>query len=259
MRRSDGVATYLYCLVRASKAPSAAKAPRGLAGTGAVRLLDAGHGLWLVVADAPLSRFGAGPIERGLRDLRWVSGCAMGHESVVEHFTRGATVVPMKLFTLFAGDERAMSHVRRVRPRLDRTIARVTGRQEWGVRLTLDEARALRGAAPPERDAGPARSGTRFLLRKRQQRDAVRRLREQAGVETDRLFERLARIADDARRQTPVQGANGLRVLLDAAFLVPTGRVATFRAAGARLARHLPGGYHLTLSGPWPPYTFVTE
>ncbi len=260
MKRSDGVATYLYCLVQAPRAPSPAKAPRGLAGTGPVRVIDAGQGLWLVVADAPLSRYGTAPIEHGLKDLRWVSACAMGHEGVVEHFARGATVIPMKLFTLFAADERAVGHVRRARRRLDRMVARVSGRQEWGVRLTLDEARALRGAVRPGRDGRAARSGTQFLLRKREQRDAVRRLREHARVEANRLFERLARLADDARRQTPAQSANGVRLLLDAAFLVRTGRVAAFRAAGARLGHRLAGGgYALTLSGPWPPYTFVAE
>src|SRR5688572_17770531 len=99
--------------------------PRGLAGAGPVRLLDAGERLWLVAADAPLARYGAAAIERGLRDLTWVSACAMGHEGVVEHFARRATVIPMKLFTLFASDERAVAHVQRTRRRLDRLITRV--------------------------------------------------------------------------------------------------------------------------------------
>ena len=49
-------------------------------------------------------------------------------------------------------------------------------------------------------------------------------------------------------------------MLLDAAFLVPRARSATFKALAAReskaLARH---GYGLTVTGPWPPYTFVQD
>jgi hypothetical protein len=42
--------------------------------------------------------------------------------------------------------------------------------------------------------------------------------------------------------------------------LIKTGRSAAFRSATAKLGRQLAGsGYHLTLSGPWPPYTFVAE
>ena len=40
----------------------------GLPGLGVCRLLDAGHGLWVVVADAPLPRFGEVAIQHGLRN-----------------------------------------------------------------------------------------------------------------------------------------------------------------------------------------------
>jgi len=257
VNRTDGTATYLYCLVHAAR-PATGRTPRGLAGTGPIRLLDAGEGLWLAAADAPLARYGAAPIERGLHDLNWVSACAMGHEGVVEHYARRATVIPMKLFTLFASDERALTHVRRTRRRLDRLIARVGGRQEWGVRLLLDETRALKARA--RRGARASSTGTAFLLRKKQEREAVHDIRLGAAAEGNRLFQRLARQADDARRQTPAQAGSGLRVLLDAAFLVRTGRAAAFRTATAKLGRQLAGsGFHLTLSGPWPPYTFVAE
>jgi hypothetical protein len=257
VNRTDGTATYLYCLVHAAR-PASGRAPRGLAGAGPVRLIDAGDGLWLAAADAPLARYGADPIERGLHDLNWVSACAMGHEGVVEHFARRATVVPMKLFTLFASDERAIAHVRRTRRRLDRLIARVGGRQEWGVRLMLDENRALKARARGGPRSG--NTGTGFLLRKKQETEAVHHLRLGAVAEGNRLFQRLARQADDARRQTPAQSGAGLRVLLDAAFLVRTARAAAFRTATVKLGRQLAGsGYHLTLSGPWPPYTFVAE
>lgn len=261
MRQRDGTATYLYCLVHARRAPSLARAPRGLPGMGPPRLLDAGEGLWLVVADAPLDRYGAAPIERGLRDLRWVSARAVAHEAVVEHAARAGTVLPMKLFTLFAGDDRALAHVGRTRRKIDRLLARVADRDEWGVRLSLDEARARRGiAAGAGRRAGPAATGTAFLLRKKGEQDAVRRLVERAREEAERVFEDLARRADDARRHTPPQAPGAVRVLLDAAFLVPARQAARFRGAvrllGARLARD---GFQLTLTGPWPPYNFVAE
>jgi len=259
VKPSDGTATYLYCLVHHPRPPSVRGAPRGLPGTSRVRVLEAGDDFWLVTADAPLDRYGSAPIERGLRNLRWVSACAMSHEGVVEHFSRGATVIPMKLFTLFTNDERALAHVRRSRGRLRRLAGRIGGRQEWGLRLTWSEDTAQQarpGAAP----ARPARSGTAFLLRKKQQREIVERFRRSALTAADRLYRRLARLADDARRQPSAQAAGGVRILLDAAFLVRASRAATFRAVVKQLAPGLTSaGFQLTLSGPWPPYTFVAE
>src|SRR5438874_13335934 len=111
--------TYVYCLVRSPRRPALRRARRGLPATGAVRLLDADRGLWLVVADAPLNRYGADPINRRLTDLDWVSRAAVAHERVIESFIEASAVLPMKLFTIFGNDNRALDHIRQDRSRID--------------------------------------------------------------------------------------------------------------------------------------------
>jgi hypothetical protein len=138
-------ATYLYCLVRADREPGLAGVPPGLPGCSPPRLLAAGGGLWLVVSTAPLSQYGAEEIQSRLSDLSWVSDRALAHEAVVEHFTgvtEAAAVLPLKLFTLFSSGERALAYVGENRERIDRSLDRVAGRVEWGVRVRLDDARA---------------------------------------------------------------------------------------------------------------------
>jgi hypothetical protein len=222
------------------------------------RALRVTAGLWLVVADAPLSHYSGPRIEAGLRDLGWVSRCAVAHEAVVEHVGRsGAAVAPMKMFTLFADDARAVAHVTRLRKKIDALLARVAGRQEWGLRVTLDERRALARMTSP--DGGGPTSGTAFLLRKKEQKDAAQRLAAQARVEADRIFDHLAAHADDARRRRPTADTAG-RLLLEAVFLVQTAGARRFRSEVARQARALAtDGYDLGLSGPWPPYSFVSD
>ncbi|HUF92902.1 MAG TPA: GvpL/GvpF family gas vesicle protein [Candidatus Limnocylindria bacterium] len=253
-------ATYLYCLVPRERAPALGRAPRGLPGTGPVRAIEADGGLWLVAADAPLSRYGAAAVERGLKDLDWVSACALAHEAVIEHCARAGTALPMKLFTMFSTDERARAHIARLRPGLGRIVKAVSGRQEWGVRIRLDAGEAR--ARVRERAAGSTRaatSGTRFLLLKKQEQQAVRDALEQGRSGVDAAYETLAGLADDARRRPPDAGDAGARLVLDAAFLVAPARLARFKAAARKAAVGLaPHGYALTLSGPWPPYHFVT-
>ena len=253
-------ATYLYCVVPRERAPALRRAPRGLPGTGPVRAIDAGGGLWLVAADAPLARYGTDAVERGLKDLDWVSACALAHEAVIEYCARGSTALPMKLFTIFSTDERALAHIARLRPGLGRIVKAVAGREEWGVRIRLDagEARA-RVRERAAKVSGDASSGTRFLLIKKQEQQAVRDALEQGRSGVDSAYETLASLADDARRRPPDAGEVGARLVLDAAFLVAPARLPRFKAAAKKaahgLSRH---GYALTLSGPWPPYNFVT-
>ena len=102
-------ATYLYAVLARAEEPPAGDAPAGPPGTGALRWLRVESGLWLAAAGAPLDRYGAAAIEKGLRDLEWVSACALAHERVVEHVARLGAAVPMKLFTLFTTDARALS------------------------------------------------------------------------------------------------------------------------------------------------------
>ncbi len=253
-------ATYLYCLVRAAREPSLRAAPAGLPGAGRPRAIDAGGGLWLVAADAPLERYGEKPIERGLRDLAWVSSVAVPHEAVVEHVARNGTVVPMKLFTLFRSDTRALEHVAKRRKRIDRVVERIEGREEWGLRVLLDEAAALRRARDDAQAVAPGAPGAAFLLRKKKEHDLAREVIEHARDRAEGLFELLAGQADDARRRPPPPGEVGKRVLLDAAFLLQRKKAKAFqtkvRAEAKRLADR---DYQLTLTGPWPAYTFVSD
>jgi Gas vesicle synthesis protein GvpL/GvpF len=257
---TKATATYLYCLVHAGRPPSLAGAPRGLPETGGLRLLAAGPDLWLVATDAPLARYGAGPVERGLRDLEWVAVRGAAHDRVVGYFARRLTTLPMKLFTLFTGDERAVAHVRDDETRVRRILARVDGRREWGVRVRLDPAlvrRRSRRASPVS--ALSSRTGTRFLLAKKRERDVAREVLRAGRAAVEAAWEELATLAEATRRR-PAAELDGTRVALDAALLVEAAREARLKQAMRRVARVLAAhGYRLTMTGPWPAYNFVSD
>jgi hypothetical protein len=259
MTVATAAATYLYCAVQSARDPlrgAKAKPPRGLPGAGPARGLNAGGGVWLVAADAPLDRYAGDAIDARLADLDWVSRCAVAHDAVVEHLARQHPVIPMKLFTLFSSDERAVAHVTRTRRRLERLFARVADREEWGVRLLLDERRAL----APRAAAVTASSGTEFLARKKAAKDARQQVVADALAEADRLYDALGRLADDGRRRTPAVEGPTSRMVLDAAFLVPRRGTRRFRAAATDAAQSLATrGFELSLTGPWPPYHFVAD
>jgi hypothetical protein len=251
--------TYLYCVVLAP--PARRARVRGLPGTGPIRLLDADGGLHLVAADAPLSRYGEAAIKRGLGDLEWVSRAAMAHEQVVESFAGAEAVLPMKLFTIFSSDARALAHVRGEQKRIDAAVKRVAKHDEWSVRVVLDRARTEKKAAQPSASGTRNRTGVAYLARKKARRDAAVELAERARDIVAALYDRLGARARLSRRRSaselPVE--NG-PLLLDAAFLVPRSRTGTFRTLAAREARALARqGYGMTLTGPWPPYSFVQD
>jgi hypothetical protein len=260
MSSTRETATYLYCLVTADRRPSLTGAPRGLPGTGPLRAVEAADGLWLIVADAPRTAYGTEPIERNLRDLEWVALRGAAHARVIEYFARRTTTLPMKLFTLFNSDERAIAHVRGDAGRIRRVLTRVAGHEEWGVRVRLDAALVRkRTARRPAPSGDGRRAGTQFLLAKKQARDVAREVVREGRAAVEEAFEELANLAD-ATRRLPTGDLEGTRVVLDAALLVPAGRLISFKRRARRAAAELAArGYRLTLTGPWPAYNFVGD
>lgn len=249
--------TYAYCVIASIRRPRPGR-PAGVPGASRVRLLDLDKPLYLAVADVPAREYGERAINAHLSDLDWVSRAAVAHESVVEGFAGADAVLPMKLFTIFTSDERAVAHVAANRARIRSAVKRVSHHDEFGVRVVLDRTRAAasRTAAVVRRGRGAA-----YLTRKKAQHDAAAELSERARETVSELFERLAQRAREVERRSaselPLPDGP---LLLDAAFLIPRARARSFRALVAREARALAkSGYGLTLTGPWPPYTFVRE
>jgi hypothetical protein len=248
--------TYVYCVVAAARRPAVTRA-RGVAG--AVRLIEQGRAAnlkkWLVVSDVPLDRYGEAAINARLSDLDWVSRTAVAHEAVVEAFSGAAAVVPMKLFTIFNDDARAMANFEAQKAVVDTAIKRVRDRIELGVRVTFDSARRQR--RPPPR----AGTGAAYLAGKKAQRDQAIELARNAREVVADLYDELSSVASDAVRRTaseiPVKGGP---LLLDAAFLVRRKGVSRFQKLVERRAKELQSDdYRIALTGPWPPYSFVRD
>jgi hypothetical protein len=112
-----------------------------------------------------------------------------------------------------------------------------------------------------ESKAGGDGSGKSFLLRKKLEQDASRELAGRLRDEMDAAFAELAEGASEAVRREPAASPeSGGRLLLDAAFLVPSRQAADFEAIVERIATRLaPRACEVTLTGPWPPYNFIAE
>jgi hypothetical protein len=254
---SSASATYVYCIVSSKHPPSMPQTPSGPPGTGKVRVVEVRPNRYAVISDAPLDEFGQGPLTAHLSDLDWVSRAAVAHEAVIASLmSQSDAVVPMKLFTLFSNDARALEQLRSGWPRVERVIRRLAKHEEWGVRLVFDVTRA-----PADDRATVTESGHGYLAAKRRQHQAASArstsMRKTAG---DILKALRPFVRDTRQRPVTVPANSGSRLLLDAALLVPRGKASRFRVVAARQAKKVgPAGYALQITGPWPPFSFVDK
>lgn len=241
---------YVYCIVQSRAAPRLGHV-EGVPGAGPPRAVALGGSRWLVLADVPAASFDEAALAAGLKDVDWVGACAMAHDAVVMESMKSGPVVPMRLFTIFEDERRALGQARLAARTIARTLRRVAGRAEYGVRIA-----AVPGARPRADTAGGRLTGRSFLEQKRRQLEARRSQLAVPAEERRRIFDRLARLADEARPRPIPEG--GSRVWLDGAFLVPLGTATAFRRAVRRLSTDLTrSGHEVTLTGPWPPYSFL--
>lgn len=249
-------ATYVYCVVQQDRPIAVSRMPPGVPGSSRPALLEVAPGLSIVVTDVPLDAYGPEQIERRLHDLDWVASIALAHEAVVERVggMTGATVIPMKLFTMFSEPERAVAEMRSRRRQLSAVIRRIRGCQEWGVRVTRSVQRPVRPAR-----TGTIRSGAAFLAAKRQARDDAHDQSAKLIAAADGVVSTLGRLARRSKRRLPPDSATTPPVL-EAAFLVPRNRSVRFKAAARQAARRCrAAGGDLALTGPWPAYNFIDD
>lgn len=247
--------TYLYAIVKSDAPAWTKKSPAGLAGMARPRFVDVGDDLHLLVADAPLKLYDASVIDANLRDLDWVGARAAEHEAVLEHTLAVGTCIPMKMFTLFSSEDRALAHVKKVKKSLAKVAAKLDGCEEWALRILLDEKRAR----SKRRTEIKPTSGTGFLQRKKAIDDERRVAGARGAAEADELFASLSKLAKKSKRRPAPNRELEQRVFLDAAFLVDKADVKKLKAAITKVAKVLVDeGFDISLSGPWPAYSFAS-
>jgi hypothetical protein len=245
---------YVYAAVsgqpRARDVASVPALPNGAA----PRIVALDDEIALVVADVPSEVYNADALEAKLTDLDWVSRCGAAHHAVADALVEKHAVIPFRIFTLFSSEAKALATLRKAKPRIARALARVKGRHEWVLRISKpDPARRLAPTARPDKAA--AMTGAGFLRAKADARREQTERNRRVAADVASVFETLRGLSDDVATRAIEPGTN---LLLDAAFLIPKRRTAplqkTLTAAAAPLLRE---GCAVSLTGPWPPYSFA--
>ncbi|MBM0229372.1 GvpL/GvpF family gas vesicle protein, partial [Micromonospora sp. ATA51] len=106
-------------------------------------------GLTAVVSAAPLAEYGEAALRRNLEDLAWLERAARTHHTVVDALSRAGAVVPARLATVHRDDDRVARVLTERRDEFSATLARLTGREEWGVKgYVVPGARPARRRRP---------------------------------------------------------------------------------------------------------------
>ncbi|MFE0515478.1 GvpL/GvpF family gas vesicle protein [Streptomyces sp. NPDC058964] len=216
------------------------------------------HDLIAVVSTVPERDFAEKPLRAHLEDLDWLTATARAHQGVIDALTTVTTPLPLRLATVFRDDSGVRVMMEAREDDFRRTLDRLEGRVEWGVKVYLEPEPP---EEPAERPARQAVSGRDYLrqrrLRTRSQEDRL----QKAGEFASRLHETLSRYAEESRLHAPQNSTlSGVRGdnLLNGAYLVPRTQSEEFVELVDRTKDEAPG-IRVELTGPWAAYSFTGD
>jgi hypothetical protein len=261
----SGDALWAYCVLRAGQ-----PLPTDVGGVaaGPLERVEAGD-LAALVSRVPLDEFGAAPLRENLNELAWLERVARAHEAVLDGALGQSTIVPLRLCTIYESEQSVREMLEREHKSLSQVLDALAGRQEWGVKLIADEHRLAAEARSRSAEAsaledelGARTGGGAYMLRRRLERHLREAVDSLAAELAEQVHAQLQDWTSDAvvlPPQNPELSGHEGRMLLNGAYLVESERVDGMRKLVAELEeRHAALGARIELTGPWPPYNFVS-
>ncbi|CAL9367268.1 hypothetical protein SUDANB6_00786 [Streptomyces sp. enrichment culture] len=217
------------------------------------------HGLVAVVSHVPEADFCEEALRAHLEDLDWLAATARAHQQVIDALTAVTTPLPLRLATVFRDDSGVRVMMEEREEYFRRTLDRLEGRVEWGVKVYV-ESDPQQGAQAA-RPAGRPASGRDYLRQRSMRTRAHEDMWQRAEEFATRLHRTLSARADDARLHAPqnaaLSGAAG-RNVLNAAYLVRREVSEEFVEMVDRTKDEAPG-IRVELTGPWAAYSFAGQ
>jgi gas vesicle protein GvpL/GvpF len=231
---ADGSRLLLYCI-----ADAAAALPHGARADGLQPIVHGG--LAAVVS----------PLAESARVEAPAKADLLEYARVIRSQHSVADVVPMRFGSVLSGEAAVRAHLDEQREVYVRTLTRVAGCVELGVRVLFS---APPPPTVPDMAVKPmSRSGAAYLESRRRHYSAESRLREQCEALEQSLLSKVVPLCREHRTEFPAPRP-GEPALCSLYFLVPREQVLAFRTA----VSSIPVEYtDIVLSGPWPPFNFV--
>lgn len=239
----SGKVLYLYGITdRAAKLD----APEGVDGMSPVEAVEcAGFFCWVSRVDA--TEYGDN-LQARMENLDWLAASSVRHQKVVGAIHEQTTILPARFATIFLSEQTLATDVSRRARELKKDFERLSGADEYGVKIFGVPQVAAAGEAP--------KSGRDYLARKSEL------LRDRATVtlsqEAKEFIAGLRGIASQVVEGGSV--TSGQRNLLwQGSFLMPRNSRKQLESALAAFHRKQSDRYRVECTGPWPPYSFVAS
>ena len=251
---------YVYCISRDTPSLHGLR----LQGVESEPVLFLPHGeLAVVLSKLPWK---VSSLNKQVKEPGWVAKRVREHEYVVEEVMRNQAILPVKFLTLFKSERSLLNTLNPHLPELDHYLEYIQDKEEWALKVYVDESRALRHLVETnvrlkEMDRRTFKTpGERYLHKKRMREMAEEGLNNTLRGMVLEIYEALTPLSLNGITLKVQEKKITQRMedmLLNGAFLVSKLVSEVFKEKVEELREgYRPWGLLFELTGPWPPYNF---
>lgn len=266
-KNEAGEGYYLYGIVGRNNCPAGALANQGIDPARPVYAVPY-QDLQAIVSRVSLREFSQRAVETNLQDMKWVEAKVGAHQRVLDRVLAHRTVIPMKFCTVCETESRVGEMMTEYYREFLDALARLEGKEEWGVKVYCDQAALTDKVAETsqrvkqiEKEMSDKPDGAAYFLKKKVEEaiaDEAERASNECALQSHDCLSMLAEEATLNALQSGGFPGGKEEMILNGAYLLHKERVGSFHAEVTSLAQDYPRPvFSYAITGPWPAYNFV--
>lgn len=188
-------------------------------------------------------------LTRNMENLDWLATASVAHQRAIQAIAQHTDILPARFGTVFRDDRSLEAHIQGHLKQISSDFKRVKDADEWGIKIFE--------TSPPAAAVPKVNSGKEYLMAKA----ALLPKKTLAQIPTEELTEFQSALADIAEENAPAgrisSGQRGL--LFQTSLLVKRANRQHLESVLKKFSRQWAEARRIECTGPWPPYSFVSQ
>ncbi|MFA4853560.1 MAG: GvpL/GvpF family gas vesicle protein [Bacteroidales bacterium] len=224
---------------------------------------------YVVVKNVSPDEFSEENLKKKFADLSWIDINARGHIEVISQIMKSCTVIPFKFGTIFKSEESLGKFISDYSDSLKENLINIEGKEEWSVKIYFDRkvlneqiAELSEEVRNLEQQISESSQGKGFILKKKKNEIIEKEVEKVIKSCGQTCYDECKNISELSRTNNLLPNELTERnddMILNVSFFIKKQRVVDFVNAVDLLQGKFNNiGFDIDVSGPWPPFSFVT-
>lgn len=187
-------------------------------------------------------------LTRNMENLDWLATASVAHQRAIQAISQHADILPARFGTVFHDARSLGAHIQQRLKQITNDFKRVKDADEWGIKIFE--------SAPTATALPKVSSGKEYLMAK-----AARLPKKSAQIPAEELNEFQSALDEIAEDRAPAgrisSGQRGL--LFQTSVLVKRSNRQRLESVLKKFSRQWAENRRIECTGPWPPYSFVSQ